>query len=211
MTTDAFLTALERAWRPARVIGALGGASELELCDHAAGFIPAAFHVGVSVRGLDIGTGVGVPGLVLAQLLPHSTWTLVDSNERRCEIARRAVESVGLADRVEVIHGRAEDLAHMDDHRRFYDLVVSRLFGQAAETAECGLPFVRVGGSLVVSCSEDSLRRWTEGRWDSLGGCFGSSWETAEGWFVAMDGVAGLEDRFPRRLAARRRSPFSAI
>jgi len=208
MTTERFLSDLDRAWRPARVLGALGGASIAELCNHAAGFIPAAFCVDSEAKCVDIGTGVGVPGILLAQLLPRSSWVLLDTNERRCEIARQAVNAVGLADRVDVIHGRADDYGHLTGHRQTYDLVVSRLFGQISETAECGLPLVCPGGSLVVSCSRDALRAWTKSDFTTLGGRFAGSWRTSEGTFVSVVGVDGLEGRYPRRPAARGRSPY---
>jgi len=190
-------------------MGALGSASIDELRDHAAGFIPAAFRVHSPTRCLDVGSGVGVPGLLLAHLLPDSHWMLLDASERRCDLARQAVEACDLDARVEVRHGRVEDLGRVAEFRRGFDLVVSRLFAPFAETAECCLPMVDVGGRLVVSCSEEALASWLDTDVASLGGVFDSSWRTDSGLYVSLLGVSGLLDRYPRRGPARRRDPFA--
>ncbi len=211
MTTDEFLSLLETAWRPAREMGALGGVSVAQLRDHAAGFVPSAFRVNSPADCVDIGSGVGVPGIFLAHLLPHTRWILVDASQRRCEVAHQAVEAVGLGGRVAVVHGRVDEFAHLSERRQKFDLVVSRLFGHVSETAECGLPLVRVGGCLVVSCREPAVAAWSGSELGPLGGLFGASWTSDQGTFVRIDGVAGLEGRFPRRPSARRRAPYLVV
>ncbi len=208
MTTDDFLSKLDLAWKPARAMGALGGASVAELCDHAAGFIPAAFRVDSPTNCLDIGTGVGLPGIFLAFALPESRWTLLDASERRCEIAAQAVSAVGVDHRVEVVHGRADVLARSSTSRQGFDFVVSRLFGPMSETIECGMPCVKVGGSLVASCADEMVVAWQNASLAAVGGHYVGSWKSDSGVYVRVDGVSGLEDRFPRRPAARRRSPL---
>src|SRR4051794_36896370 len=52
-----------------------------------------------ATRAVDLGSGGGVPGLVLAQLAwPQCRWVLVDSMVRRCAFLREAVEDLGLED-----------------------------------------------------------------------------------------------------------------
>jgi len=209
MSTDSFLRLLDGAWAPARAMGALGSAPIEELRDHAAGFIPAAFRVDSPVRCLDVGSGVGVPGLFLAHQLPASRWLLLDASERRCDLARQASETCGLADRVEVCHGRVDDLAQDDSFRRGFGFVVSRLFAPFAEVVECCLPMVASGGVMVTACSEDAIVEWSGADLSVLGGRYVGSWHTAAGVFVCVEGVAGLMDQYPRRGPARRRRPFS--
>jgi len=208
MKTDEFLRILDRAWAPARAMGALGSASIDELCDHAAGFVPAAFRVPSPTRCLDVGSGVGLPGLVLAHLMPESRWLLLDASERRCDLARQAVEACELESRVEVCHGRVEDLGRDSEFRRGFDLVVCRLFAPFSETAECCLPLVAMGGRMVVSSSEEALATWQDADLAALGAAFAGSWRTDSGLYVGLAGVKGLVSRFPRRGPARRRDPF---
>jgi len=102
-------------------------------------------------RALDLGSGGGLPGLVLVSAWPTTDWWLLDANHRRTEFLQEAVDALGLADRVTVLRGRAEELAHDPELRGAFDLVVARSFGKPAVTAECAAGFLTVGGSLVVS------------------------------------------------------------
>ncbi len=179
-----------------------------ELLEHAAGFIPAAFRVDAAVRCVDVGSGVGIPGVFLAALLPHSSWNLIDSNERRCDLARNAVSALDLNDRVAVIHGRIDDLAHDPEHRGGYDLAVSRLFAAPPETAECCVPLLNAHGSLVVSCSADGLVRWTSGGLSTINADLSESWNLPAGSYVRISRVGEIDSKYPRRAAARRRTPL---
>ena len=89
-------------------------------------------------RALDLGSGGGLPGLVLARW-PATDWCLLDANaaSHRVPAARRSTSS-GWPDRV---HGACavgpRTLAHDPELRGTFDLVVARSFGPPAVTAEC--------------------------------------------------------------------------
>jgi len=78
---------------------------------------------------LDLGSGGGLPGLVLGDLWPDCRFTLVDAGERRCDFLRSAVERCHFSDRFTVLHGRAEALGHEAALRGAFDGVVARSFG----------------------------------------------------------------------------------
>ena len=100
----------------------------------------------------DLGSGGGLPALVLAtQAWSRSTFTLIESRSRRCEFLREAAAMLGIAERIRVFDGRAEEAGHDTALRGQVDVVVSRSFGRPAVTAECAAPLLRVGGLLVVS------------------------------------------------------------
>jgi 16S rRNA (guanine527-N7)-methyltransferase len=105
----------------------------------------------VPARAVDLGSGAGVPGLILAQRWPESAWLLVDANQRRARFLREAVARLGLGPRVAVAEARAEVLGRDGNHRQKADLVVARGFGSPAVTAECAAPLLRSGGALVVA------------------------------------------------------------
>jgi 16S rRNA (guanine527-N7)-methyltransferase len=108
----------------------------------------------------DLGTGGGLPGLVLACAWPTTKWALVDSNERRARWLSSAVETLGLAGRCEVICLRAEVVGR-GSRRHGFDLVTARSFGPSGPTSECAAPLLRVGGQLVVSDPpEMASERW---------------------------------------------------
>jgi 16S rRNA (guanine527-N7)-methyltransferase len=100
---------------------------------------------------IDLGSGGGIPGLILAEVWPEARWALLDASVRRTAFLSEALETLGLTDRVEVIRQRAEVMGRDPAWRATADLVVARSFGPPAVTAECAAPLLRPGGSLVVA------------------------------------------------------------
>lgn len=145
---------MRAALRRARDLGFLGeGPLEAQL-EHSSGFADAAAAAGMAdppAAFLDLGSGGGVPGLVLAARWPRADVVLVDANERRCAALREAVESSGWQARARVVQARAEAAAREPELRGSFELVVARSFAAPAVTAECAAPFLRPGGLLVVS------------------------------------------------------------
>jgi 16S rRNA (guanine527-N7)-methyltransferase len=99
---------------------------------------------------IDLGSGGGVPGLVLAMAWPESTWLLLESNNRRAGWLASAVAALGVADRVTISCVRAE-LAGRSIWRHQAELVTARGFGGPGTTAECGAPLLCLGGRLLVA------------------------------------------------------------
>jgi 16S rRNA (guanine527-N7)-methyltransferase len=100
---------------------------------------------------LDLGSGGGLPGLVVATRWPEATIVLLDSSARRTAFLTGAVRRLGLEDRVSVRQDRAEVAGRDPELRGRLDLVLARSFGRPAVTAECAAPLLTPGGWLVVS------------------------------------------------------------
>jgi len=100
---------------------------------------------------MDLGSGGGLPGLVLAQHWPGSEAVLLDASERRTTFLSWAVRSLGWEERVRVVRARAEEGGRFPDLRGTFDVVCARSFGSPPVTAECAAPFLAPGGLLVVS------------------------------------------------------------
>jgi 16S rRNA (guanine527-N7)-methyltransferase len=159
-TVDAIL---ERSRR----LGFLGPGSVRVHVEHALGFTRGVDAP--PARLLDLGSGGGVPGLVLAVQWTETVTVLLDASERRCAFLTEAVVSLGCGDRVTVVRSRAEQAGRRDDLRGHFDAVVARGFGPPAVTAECGAPFLAVGGRLVVSEPPGSGHTIEAGRWPPAG------------------------------------------
>jgi 16S rRNA (guanine527-N7)-methyltransferase len=145
--------ALQEVLEAARQAGFLGpGPIDLHL-RHAEGFETLARRVtdADSPRLLDLGSGGGLPGLVVAGRWPEATMVLLDANERRAQFLDRAVVTCGLQQRVSVVHQRAEIYGRDPACRATFDGVVVRSFGTPAVVAECAAPLLRVGGWVIVS------------------------------------------------------------
>lgn len=146
--SSSWRAVLAEVWREGQRLSAVGpGDVEVHL-EHAARL---AAELDEPVEALDLGSGAGIPGLALAGLWPASRWVLVDAALRRTRLLEDAVGRLGWADRVEVIHARAEDLGRDARWRGRFDLVTARLFGPPAAAAECAAPLLRIGGILAVT------------------------------------------------------------
>ena len=98
---------------------------------------------------VDVGTGAGFPGLVLAILDPSAHLTLLDSQGKRLDWLAEVVGELGL-DNVTILQGRAEELGLDKDQRERYDTAVSRAVAALPVLAELCLPLVKPGGLFLA-------------------------------------------------------------
>jgi 16S rRNA (guanine527-N7)-methyltransferase len=151
---DGVTGSLNEVLLAARAAGFLGPGPIDRHLRHAQGFVDLAKRqprLTAQPRILDLGSGGGLPGLVVAEEWPEATLVLLDANRRRSSLLERSVISCGLRDRVSVVQQRAEVSGRDPAFRATFDGVVVRSFGVPAVVAECAAPFLRQGGWLIVS------------------------------------------------------------
>ena len=102
-----------------------------------------------TLRIVDIGAGAGFPGLPLKLAFPHIRLLMVESVGKKARFLEHVVEQLDVTD-VEVITGRAEDLARHPILRERFDLAVGRGVAKLPVLLEYTLPYCTVGGRLVV-------------------------------------------------------------
>lgn len=201
---DTLVRVLERS----RAVGFLGDGPVVDHIDHALGFARALPTM--PRHFLDLGSGGGVPGLVLAVVWPGVTATLLDAQEKRCAVLRDAILTLGLTERVSVARGRAEELGRQADLRGQFDLVTARSFGPPAVVAECAAPFLAQDGHLVVSEPPEGGDRWPAASLAELG--LRPEPATDAGTnpvrIRVITQVAPLPDRFPRRVGIPTKRPL---
>jgi 16S rRNA (guanine527-N7)-methyltransferase len=160
---------------------------------------------------LDLGSGGGLPGLVVATSRPELDLTLLEARRRACRFLREAVAILDLA-RVTVVEARAEDAARRPDLRETFDAVVARSFGPPAVTAECAVGFLRTDGRLVVSeppgdeAPERAAARWPVAGLEELGFALPVAGGGAGASFVVLEKTKG-DDRWPRRVGIPAKRP----
>ncbi|MCS7191598.1 MAG: 16S rRNA (guanine(527)-N(7))-methyltransferase RsmG [Armatimonadetes bacterium] len=111
---------------------------------------PLAFKlISEDMAVIDVGTGAGFPGLPLAILCPKTIFTLVDATRKKVKYLQSVFFELGLTN-VEVVWGRAEDLAKRKEFREGFDVAVARAFGAIDLVWECTLPFVKIGGISIA-------------------------------------------------------------
>lgn len=87
-------------------------------------------------------------------MLPHLKLTIVDSLNKRINFLKHVVDSLKLTE-VELIHGRAEEVARKQGYRDGFDLVTARAVARMAVLNEFCLPFTKVGGRFAAMKGSD--------------------------------------------------------
>jgi 16S rRNA (guanine527-N7)-methyltransferase len=98
---------------------------------------------------LDLGTGGGLPGLVLALAHPDVRWLLLDSVGKKVAAVQAFAAALELGN-VRAVAARAETLARDPAHREAFDGVVSRAVAHLVVVAELSRGFVRPGGVVAA-------------------------------------------------------------
>ena len=98
---------------------------------------------------LDLGSGLGVPGLVLKLAKPELDLSVIDALEKRIKFLEQMVAQFNLTN-VQMRHGRFEDLGREKDWREAYDLTLARGVADLPVLLEYALPFTKVGGRFIA-------------------------------------------------------------
>ena len=158
-------TVLERA----KTHGFIGSDAINSAIDHAVFHLQAAQPARNS-NWCDLGSGGGIPGLVVASEREDLTLTLIDRSTARVTFLQAAIEQLGISGRVQALCGDITELAHHSLLRHSYDGVFCRSFASPAITAECAAGLIKIGGLLVVSEPPDPRPdRWSQEALAQLG------------------------------------------
>ena len=96
---------------------------------------------------LDIGTGAGFPGMVIAICNPNIEVTLLDSNNKKITFLNNLVNKLQLKN-VTLIHDRAENYVH--NNKEKFDYVTSRAVAQLRILCELGIPALKIHGLFIA-------------------------------------------------------------
>ena len=163
MTDDDALLAVLRA---IQARGGIGESSLRRAVSHAEQYLR---HVPANAQTLvDLGSGGGLPGLVLAVRRADLTITLVERRHSRADLLLRAVATLDLAERVRVVADDVRTIAV--SCARSFDVVTARSFAAPSITARWASALLVTGGTLVVSePPTDEPGRWPSSLLASLG------------------------------------------
>jgi 16S rRNA (guanine527-N7)-methyltransferase len=166
-------------------------------------------------RLVDVGTGAGLPGLVVKIARPKIDVTLIEATGKKVAFLRHVIGILGL-ERVEALHGRAEELGRDPEHRGRYDLATARAVAALPTLVELCLPFLRVEGRALFPKGADLGTELAEG--ERAAALVGGRIETTE----ELPGDAGepvtrlviaakirqTPNRFPRRSGIPAKEPL---
>ena len=97
-------------------------------------------------RILDIGTGAGFPGMILAIMHPGIEVTLLDSNNKKLKFLELLAEKTNVKN-IKIVHERAED--YVNRERQKFDVVTSRAVSDLEILSELSIPFLKIGGYFI--------------------------------------------------------------
>ena len=157
---ESRLRVLERILRESQRIGALSNAPVTEIISHAKWFADAIPHT--ARTAVDLGSGAGVPGLIVALFCPLLSIQLVDRRVGRTDVLVRAIHALDLVDRVTVRCCEISDMTKDSTWAKHFDVAMSRGLGPPIQTLNFSRELVKPGGAIMISEPPPG----TDSRWD---------------------------------------------
>lgn len=97
---------------------------------------------------IDVGTGAGFPGAILAIADPDKEFVLLDSTLKRLRVIDEFSEKLGISN-LRTVHARAEEISRKEGYKESFDLCVSRAVASLDKLSGWCLPFVRKEGFFI--------------------------------------------------------------
>lgn len=169
----------------------------------------------IAPRIIDVGTGGGVPGVPLKITFPRIQLVLLEATAKKATFLHHLKEQLKLED-VEIIVGRAEEVAHNPQYREGFDLVLSRGVAPLPTLSELTLPFCAVGGSVIVHKKGDIEEEFRKAS-RAIDTCGGKIREVRavdlpefpdERQLVIIDKISATPEQYPRRPGMPKKRPI---
>ena len=103
---------------------------------------------------IDVGTGAGFPGALLAIVDPEKEFTLLDSTLKRLKVIDEFAKTLNISN-LKTVHARAEEISRKPEYSEAFDICVSRAVANLEKLSGWCLPFVRKGGYFIAYKGEN--------------------------------------------------------
>lgn len=107
-------------------------------------------YISIGDTIIDVGSGAGFPGIVISIYFENKVnITLLDSLNKRVIILNELIKILELKG-ITTIHGRAEEIAHLDEYRENFDIVTARAVAKLKILLEYTSPFIKINGKCLL-------------------------------------------------------------
>jgi len=178
---------------------------------------PESKDTSKAFKVIDVGTGAGFPGMVLAIARPHWDVSLLDSLQKRTKFLDHVADSANIKN-VKTIWSRAEDAGNFEsEHRERFDVATARAVADLRLLSELCIPFVKVGGAWIAMKNQSGLDEISKAAKavELLGGEPMSHQEVQslgpDGSFrlvVTSKKIKGTNKKYPRKAGTPQKSPL---
>ena len=103
---------------------------------------------------IDVGTGAGFPGALLAIVSPEKGFILLDSTLKRLKVIDEFADTLNITN-LKTVHARAEEISKKPEYNEAFDICVSRAVANLEKLSGWCLPFVRKGGYFIAYKGEN--------------------------------------------------------
>lgn len=183
--------------------------------------LPLLAELPKGARVIDVGSGGGLPGLVLATLMGDLQFALLEATGKKVEFLQSTVKRMSLSN-VQVLQGRAEQYGQdrgqktggpegrINVHRENYDAVTARAVGKLATVAELTIPLAKTEGIVLLIKGEKAEEELAAGAkaLEILKASHRMTIQTATGRIVVLGKDARTPRTYPRRDGEPKRVPL---
>lgn len=159
-------------------------------------------------RIYDLGSGGGVPALVLIDELKDWEFVLIERKKKRANFLHEALSLLKASERVEIVCDEAENTARNEKFAFGADFVTARSFGPPSTTAECACRLLKLNAFLIVSEPPINTDRWVHEKLSLTGLNSVKQIKFGESTFQVLQQSQNPPDNLPRRPGVTRKRPL---
>ncbi|MGB9812594.1 MAG: 16S rRNA (guanine(527)-N(7))-methyltransferase RsmG [Thermovenabulum sp.] len=177
-------------------------------------FLLKLLDIPVKSRIIDVGTGAGIPGIILKIARSDLNVTLLDSIKKKTDFVKEIIEKLNLKDAL-VLNKRAEEAGKDKNHREAYNYSIARAVSGLPTLAELCLPFVKINGYFIAMKGENVEEevKDSEKAISLLGGSIIDifSYELPMGYkrrIIIVEKIKPTPEQYPRRAGIPEKRPL---